>query len=44
MTQQTKTNKRISSGGTAGRVDADLWFVIACAEYWRHTGDDDFLE
>ncbi len=35
---------RISYGGTAGRVDAGLWFVIACAEYWRRTGDDDFLE
>lgn len=36
--------QRISYGGTAGRVDADLWFVIACAEYWRQTGDDAFLE
>ena len=22
--------KRVSYGGTAGRVDADLWFVIGC--------------
>lgn len=36
--------QRVSYGGTAGRVDADLWFVIACAEYWRQTGDDAFLE
>ena len=37
-------SQRISYGGTAGRVDADLWFVIACAEYWRQSGDDEFLE
>lgn len=35
---------RVSYGGTAGRVDADLWFVIACGAYWRATGDDDFLQ
>jgi glycogen debranching enzyme len=35
---------RISYGGTAGRVDADLWFLIGCGEYWRATGDDAFLE
>jgi hypothetical protein len=35
---------RISYGGTTGRVDADLWFVIACAELWQATGDDRFLE
>jgi hypothetical protein len=34
---------RISYGGTTGRVDADLWFVIGCGEYWRATGDDAFL-
>ena len=34
---------RVSYGGTAGRIDADLWFLIACGEYWRATGDDDFL-
>lgn len=33
---------RVSYGGTTGRVDADLWFVIGCGEYWRATGDDDF--
>jgi hypothetical protein len=35
---------RVSFGGTAGRVDGNLWFVICCAEYWRHTKDDGFLE
>lgn len=35
---------RISYGGTTGRVDADLWFIIGCGEYWRATGDDAFLE
>ncbi|HKK19403.1 MAG TPA: glycoside hydrolase 100 family protein, partial [Opitutales bacterium] len=35
---------RVSYGGTAGRVDANLWFVLACSEYWRKTGDDDFLD
>ncbi len=35
---------RISYGGSAGRVDANLWFVICCGEYWKKTGDDDFLE
>ncbi|MFO7724464.1 MAG: glycoside hydrolase 100 family protein [Oceanipulchritudo sp.] len=35
---------RVSLGGTAGRVDADLWFVIACGEYWKHTGDNAFIK
>lgn len=35
---------RISYGGTTGRVDANLWFVIGCGEYWRATGDDAFLK
>ena len=35
---------RISYGGTTGRVDADLWFVIGCGEYWLATGDDAFLD
>ena len=34
---------RVSYGGTTGRVDAGLWFAISCVEYWRCTGDDDFL-
>lgn len=33
----------VNFGGTTGRVDADLWFIIACGQYWRATGDDDFL-
>lgn len=39
-----KASHRVSYGGTAGRVDADLWFLIGCGEYWAATGDDDFLE
>jgi glycogen debranching enzyme len=35
---------RISYGGTTGRVDADLWFVIGCGEYWQKTQDSRFLE
>ncbi len=38
------TANRISYGGTTGRVDADLWFVIGCGEYWKATEDDDFLD
>jgi len=34
----------ISYGSTTGRVDADLWFIIGCGEYWQATGDNDFLE
>jgi len=37
-------SERISYGGTTGRVDADLWFIIGCGEYWRMSGDDAFLE
>jgi len=36
--------RRTSYGGTTGRVDGDLWFIIACGEYWIATGDDAFLE
>lgn len=38
------SSNRISYGGMAGRVDANLWFIIACGEYWKATGDADFLE
>ncbi len=38
------TSDRISYGGMTGRVDANLWFIIACGEYWQATGDDEFLE
>ncbi|MFO8156236.1 MAG: amylo-alpha-1,6-glucosidase [Pseudomonadota bacterium] len=37
-------SQRVSFGGTTGRVDASLWFVIGCGEYWQCTGDDDFIE
>lgn len=36
--------ERVSYGGTAGRVDSDLWFIIACGEYWRRTRDETFLQ
>jgi hypothetical protein len=36
--------ERISYGGTTGRVDADLWFIIGCGEYWQATKDAAFLE
>jgi hypothetical protein len=35
---------RISYGGTTGRVDADLWFVIGCGEYFLATENEEFLE
>lgn len=34
---------RISYGGTTGRVDGNLWFLIACGQYWRASGDYTFL-
>lgn len=39
----TRAN-RISYGGTTGRIDANLWFVIGCSRYWDTTGDDAFLD
>jgi hypothetical protein len=39
-----EATQRISYGGTTGRVDADLWFIIGCGEYWRACGDDSFME
>jgi len=38
------SKKDVSYGGTAGRVDANLWFVIGVAEYWHQTGDDRFID
>lgn len=35
---------RVSYGGTTGRVDANPWFVIGCAEYWHRTGDTAFID
>lgn len=37
-------SSRISYGGTTGRVDADLWFIIGCGEYWQATGDEALLQ
>jgi glycogen debranching enzyme len=34
---------RVSYGGMAGRVDANLWFIIGCGEYWRATEDHKFI-
>jgi hypothetical protein len=36
--------ERVSYGGTAGRVDAGLWFLIACAELCRTLDDRPLLE
>lgn len=36
-------SRRISYGGTTGRVDANLRFVIGSTEYWRVTGDDELM-
>jgi hypothetical protein len=35
---------RVSYGGTTGRVDADLWFLITCGEYVRASADAEFLD
>lgn len=35
---------RVSYGGTTGRVDADLWFIIGCGEFWLATADDEFMQ
>lgn len=40
----TPGSDRVSYGGMAGRVDANLWFIIGCGEYWQATGDDNFLD
>lgn len=37
-------SQRISYGGTTGRVDASLWFVIGCCEYWLATEDHEFIQ
>lgn len=34
---------RVSYGGMTGRVDADLWFMIGCGEYWYRTRNEAFL-
>jgi hypothetical protein len=35
---------RVGYGGTAERVDADLWFVVGAVQYRRATADRPFLE
>lgn len=35
---------QVSYGGTAGRVDAGLWFVILAHRYWQYTQSKEFLE
>ena len=35
---------KISYGKLTGRVDADLWFIIGCIQYYKHTQDHAFLE
>jgi hypothetical protein len=34
---------RVSYGGTAGRLDGNLWFVICSSEYGQRTGDHAIL-
>ncbi len=36
--------ERVSYGGTSGRVDSNLWFIIGCAEYYKASEDREFLE
>ena len=37
--------ERVSYGGTAGRVDAGLWWTLAVVAAWKHAADGDaFLE
>lgn len=36
---ETSTGK-VSYGGSAGRVDATLWFIIGCGQYYLHTHDE----
>lgn len=38
------TDRDVSYGGTAGRVDANLWFVIGVAEYGQQRGDEQFID
>jgi len=37
-------NEKVSYGGTAGRVDATIWFVIFAIAYYKRTKDRAFLE
>ncbi len=35
--------KSVSYGRTTGKVDATLWYIIGCGQYYRHTKDKKFL-
>jgi glycogen debranching enzyme len=37
-------NKKVSYGGTTGRVDAILWFLVGFSQYVKRTGDTAFLK
>lgn len=37
------TSPKISFGGTTGRVDSNLWFIIACYAFWKKFKDKSFL-
>lgn len=36
--------EKVSYGGTTGRVDADLWYLIGCNAYFQATKDKHFLD
>lgn len=36
-------NKKVSYGGSAGRVDATLWYIIGVSQYFKRTKDKNFL-
>ncbi|MBI2415174.1 MAG: glycogen debranching protein [Candidatus Kerfeldbacteria bacterium] len=38
------TTQQVSYGGSAGRVDATLWFIIGVGQYYTATGDTTTLE
>jgi glycogen debranching enzyme len=37
-------NEKVSYGGTTGRVDANLWFIIGAGQYLKRSGDLDFIQ
>ncbi|EKD76363.1 MAG: hypothetical protein ACD_43C00140G0001 [uncultured bacterium] len=38
------TSGKVSYGGSAGRVDATLWFIIGCGQYYQQTHDSTTIE
>src|SRR6056297_546052 len=36
--------ENVSYGRTAGRVDASLWFLIGCSQYFKRTKDKEFIK